>query len=101
MSQLVADFRLALRGFARTPGFTAIAVVSIALGIGANTAVFTLVDRVLLRTLPVRDPSQLVQARLEGSLYGSNWGDNSELSYPWYRELAADNTVFAGVFGRF
>ena len=101
MSELVADLRLALRGFRRTPGFTAIAVVSIALGIGANTAVFTLVDRVLLRTLPVRDPGQLVQARLEGSLYGSNWGDGSELSYPWYRELAADNTVFAGVFGRF
>jgi predicted permease len=56
---------------------------------------------VLLRTLPVHDPGQLVQARLEGSLYGANWGDNSELSYPWYRELAADNTVFSGVFGRF
>jgi predicted permease len=101
MGSGLTDLRLAIRGFLRTPAFTAIAVLSIALGIGANTAVFTLVDRVLLRTLPVRDPDQLVQATLDGSHYGSNWGDGSELSYPWYRELAADSPVFDGVFGRF
>jgi predicted permease len=101
MGSGLTDLRLAVRGFLRTPAFTGIAVLSIALGIGASTAVFTLVDRVLLRTLPVRDPDQLVQATLDGSHYGSNWGDDSELSYPWYRELAADNQVFDGVFGRF
>ena len=85
----------------RTPGFTVIAVTSIALGIGATTAIFTLVDQVLLRRLPVQAPHELVQVRMEGSLYGSNWGDGSELSFPWYRELRDEGTPFAGVLGRF
>ena len=101
MGQLLADLRLALRGWARTPGFTLIAVASIALGIGATTAIFTLVDQVLLRTLPVKAPQELVQIRIEGSLYGSNWGDGSELSFPWYRELREQNSPFTGVLGRF
>ena len=101
MRQLLADLRLALRGWARTPGFTLIAVASIALGIGATTTIFTLVDQVLLRTLPVKAPQELVQIRIEGSLYGSNWGDGSELSFPWYRELRAQNSPFTGVLGRF
>ncbi len=101
MAHVLADLRFAVRTFRRSPGFTAIAVFSIALGIGANTAIFTLVDQVLLRLLPVKDPQQLVQVTLEGSKYGNNWGDGSELSYPMYAELRDRNQVFAGMFGRF
>ena len=100
MHDLLSDARLALRGWRRAPGFTAIAIASIALGIGANTAIFTLVDQVLLRVLPVKAPHQLVQVTLDGNHYGNNWGDLSELSYPWYAALG-DQPVFDGVFGRF
>jgi hypothetical protein len=57
---MLSDARHALRGFLRSPGFTLVAVLSFALGIGANSAIFALVNAVLLRTLPVRDPSRLV-----------------------------------------
>src|SRR4051812_21933000 len=72
-----------------------------ALGIGANTAIFTLVDQVLLRQLPVKDPRQLVQLTLDGMHFGSNWGDGSELSFPMYTDFRDHNRVFSGVFGRF
>ena len=102
MSRLLADTRLALRTWRKSPGFTAIAVISIALGIGANAAIFTLVDQVLLRQLPVHHPHELVQVTFQGgNRYGSNWGDGSELSYPVYAELRDHNEVFAGMLGRF
>jgi predicted permease len=72
-----------------------------ALGIGANTAVFTLADQVLLRLLPVRNPQELVQVTFEGSQYGSSWGDGTELSYPIYTELRDQSDVFTGMFCRF
>jgi predicted permease len=101
MTHILSDLRFAFRTFRRSPGFSAIAVASIALGIGANTAIFTLVDQVLLRLLPVQNPQQLVQVTFDGSHYGSNWGDGSELSYPTYQEVRDGNRVFSGVFGRF
>jgi predicted permease len=101
MNHLVADARLALRTWRKSPGFTAIALLSIALGIGANAAIFTLVDQVLLRVLPVRNPHELVQVTFEGARYGSNWGDGSELAYPMYTELRDHNDVFSGMFARF
>src|SRR5438034_7374577 len=57
---MLADVRYALRGFHRSPGFALAAIVSLALGIGANTAIFSLVNAILLRTLPVREPNRLV-----------------------------------------
>ena len=101
MHRLLADTRLALRTWRKMPGFTAVAISSIALGIGANAAIFTLVDQVLLRVLRVHNPHELVQVTFQGSRYGSNWGDGSELSYPVYKELRDHNEVFAGMFGRF
>lgn len=57
---ILQDIRLSVRMLAKSPGFTAVALLSLALGIGGNTAIFTLIDQVLLQNLPVRDPNQLV-----------------------------------------
>ena len=94
------DLRFAFRSFKKSPIFTAIAVLSLALGIGANTAIFTLLDQILLRLLPVRDPEQLVLLSMKGFYYGGNWGENS-LSFPMYRDFKANNQVFSGMFCRF
>jgi hypothetical protein len=80
MTNLVADARLAFRAWRKSLTFTAIAILSIAVGIGANAAIFTLVDQVLLRVLAVRASHELVQVTFVGSRYGNNWGDGSELS---------------------
>jgi len=60
MSSLIQDVRYGLRMLAKSPGFTAVAILSLALGIGANTAIFTLINGLMLKSLPVRDPRQLV-----------------------------------------
>src|SRR6059036_2440819 len=86
MTNLIRDLRYAFRGLARSPLFTSVALVSIALGIGANTAIFTLVDQVLLRRLPVKDPEQLVLFNGARNHYGSNSGGNM-LSYPMYEDF--------------
>jgi predicted permease len=101
MRQLAADLRYALRGLRRAPLFTAVAVMSMAFGIGANTTVFTLVDQVLLRSLPVARPDRLVQVSAPNTeSYGGGMGDGTELSYAMYRDLRDHNTVFAGMFCR-
>src|SRR6266545_4055333 len=84
--QIVRDLRDACRGLGRSPLFTAVALLSIALGIGANTAIFTLVDEVLVRALPVRDPEQLVLFNGARNHYGSNSGGNM-LSFPMYEDF--------------
>ena len=80
--------------------FASAAVVSLALGIGANTAVFTLLDQVVLRLLPVKNPKELVLLTWRGSHYGSNTGMNA-LSYPLYRDFRDKNEVFSGLICRF
>jgi predicted permease len=92
------DVRYAVRQFARSPGFTAAAVLSLALGIGANTAIFSLLDQVLLRPLPVRDPHQLVVLDWHGMFYGPSTSDDV-LSYPLYRDVRDRNQAFSGVLG--
>jgi predicted permease len=91
MPTLLRDLRYACRGLARSPLFTLVALVSIALGIGANTAIFTLVDEVLLRLLPVKSPEQLVLFTGARVHYGSNAGGNM-LSFPMYEDFR-DNFV--------
>jgi predicted permease len=86
MTSVLADLRLALRGLRRSPLFSIVAILSLALGIGANTAIFTLIDQVLLRKLPVRDPDQLVMLYQQGSHNGSNMGTRMH-SYPLYQDL--------------
>src|SRR5262245_6022099 len=86
MRHLARDIRYAVRGLSRSPLFTAVALVSIALGIGANTAIFTLVDEVLVRILPVTEPDQLVLFNGSRNHYGSNSGGNM-LSFPMYEDF--------------
>ena len=72
MTVLTGDLRLAIRGLWRSPLFASIATLSLALGIGANTAIFTLMDQILLRKLPVADPDRLVMLYQQGAHNGSN-----------------------------
>src|SRR5215472_8040453 len=97
---LARDLRYAARSLGRSPVFTAVAVLSLALGIGANTAVFTLLDHVLLHQLPVTRPGELVQLEEHGQHYGSNTGMNA-LSYPIYEDLRDQKGVFSGMFCRY
>src|SRR3981189_2884481 len=104
MHALWQDVRYGLRMLAKNPGFTAIAVLTLALGIGANTAIFSLLNQILLRQLPVKDPEELVLLRAPGVRTGHIWsdGDDSEsFSYPIYKGLRDNNPVFEGIFGRF
>ena len=97
MGHLAQDLRFALRTFRKSPVFVAVAVISLALGIGANTAIFSLVDQVLLRLLPVKDPQQLVLFWGRGQHYGSNNG-RYKISYPMYADFRDQNQVFSGMF---
>jgi predicted permease len=94
------DFGYALRTLRRSRGFAVVAALTLALGIGANTAIFTLLDQVLLRLLPVKNPQELVLLTERGHHYGSNWGGNA-ISYPMYRDFQDHNEVFSGMFCRF
>ena len=100
MRAIGKDIQFALRAFRKSPVFTAVALLSLALGIGANTAIFSLLDQVLLRLMPVRNPRQLVLLSTKGSVYGSNWGSHA-LSFPMYQDFSAHDTVFSGMFCRF
>jgi len=93
------DLRYACRTLRRSPGFTAIVVISLALGIGANTAIFTLIDAVMLRSLPVRSPDELVTVG-DASRPTALWHGGpmpNVFSYPLYRWLRDENRVFAGL----
>jgi predicted permease len=94
---MLQDINYAWRAFRKAPLFVVVAVLSLALGIGANTAIFTLTDQVLLRTLPVKDPEQLVLLSALGRHYGGNMGWN-RISYPMYQDFRDRNSVFSGMF---
>jgi predicted permease len=96
----MSDFRYALRTLFKAPAFTIVVVLTLALGIGANTAIFSLTDQVLLRMLPVKAPEQLVVLDGPGAFRGRTF-NNGTLSYPMYRDIRDRNTVFAGVIARF
>ena len=101
METLIQDIRFALRTFLRNPGFAFIAILTLALGIGANTAIFTIVDSVLLRTLPVAQPRQLVlltNPDYHGMSNGSESGERNLLAYSEFEYLRDHNEVFSGIF---
>jgi predicted permease len=98
---LAQDFRFNLRLLRRSPGVTAIAVLTLALGIGANTAIFSVLESVLLRSLPVRHPEELVvltDPDAHGINFGSQGGRRSLLAYSEFEYLRDHNEVFSNVF---
>src|SRR5689334_10547148 len=97
MTALVQDFRYSLRTLRKSPVFLIVAVLSLALGIGANTAIFTLINQLILQPLPVKNPEQLVMLAGRGKHYGGNNGPD-RLSYPMYQQLRDKNQVFSGMF---
>ena len=104
MSTLWQDTRYAFRSLAKTPVFTGVAVLSLALGIGANSAVFSLMDQALLRALPVKHPEQLVLLSSPGIRSGwvqTNYDDQYVFSYPEYKEFRDHAAGFEGIIARY
>jgi len=105
MHTLLQNLRYALRQFRKHPGFAVVAVLTLSVGIGASASIFSLVDQVLLRRLPVAEPDRLVLLHFEGSDTGhsSSYGgdDHDYFSYPIYRDLRDQNTVFSGMLAMF
>jgi predicted permease len=99
MNGLLQDLRYAFRQLRNSPGFTTVAVLTLALGIGANAAIFTVVNALLLKALPVKSPQQLV---VVGNPADPNQRSNGTpeteiFSYPLYRQLRDQNSVFTGL----
>src|SRR5690242_18692575 len=97
---MLQDFQYAIRNLRRTPLFTIVALFSLALGIGANSAVFTIADQVLLRFIPVAHARQLVSFSSPGPQNGHVWGEDT-FSYAMFRDFRDHNSVFEGVAARF
>lgn len=89
------DLSYALRAIRRNPGFTAVAVLSLALGIGANTAIFSLIDALMLRSLPVHDPQQIVQLVVPQPAAPPF----EQFTYPMVQTLASHKEIFSGLYG--
>src|SRR5215471_5257087 len=94
------DLRYAVRILRRSPGFTAVAILSLALGIGANAAIFQLLDAVRLRSLPVANPQELAEVRVAGGNggFGVQTGVNSKLTYALWERIRQRQEAFSGIF---
>ncbi|HEX4541867.1 MAG TPA: ABC transporter permease, partial [Candidatus Acidoferrum sp.] len=97
LETLLQDLRYALRMLVRNPGFTTVVVLTLALGIGANTAIFSLLYAVLLQSLAVRNPDELVVVQYNDAQSGR---ENEDFSYPMYQAFRDKTSVFAGVITR-
>src|SRR5579863_8849514 len=104
MGNVLQDIRFGLRTLRKNPGFTIVAMLSFALCIGANAAILSLTDPVLLRLLPVERPRELVVLSSPGRTHGRTWNDmegGPSFSYPMYKDLRDRNEVFAGLLARY
>ena len=99
MTNLWPDLRFSLRAIRRSPLFASVAILSLALGIGANTAIFTLMDQLMLRALPIKNPDQLVMLYQRGAHNGSNMGDRMH-SYPIYQDYQKKAEPLSEVLAR-
>lgn len=96
---IVRDMRYGLRVLGRSPIFTAVAILSLALGIGANAAIFHLIDTIRLRSLVIANPEQLAEVRADGpQAFGSYEGINAKVTYPLWELIRAHQGAFAGIF---
>src|SRR5262245_43179924 len=99
VERLSRDVRYSLRALGRAPGFAAVAIVSLALGIGANAAIFQLIDTVRFRNLRVADPGGLVEVRAEGvSGFGVSVNFNAEVTNPLWEQIRSHQAALAGMF---
>src|SRR5215468_1650739 len=94
------DLRFSVRSFLRSPGFTAVTLLSLALGIGATTAIYSLVDQVMLHALPIHDPARLVLVDWDGDQVAGGFGSWNLMSYPICRDLQQQTRFFDGVLCR-
>ncbi len=104
MDDLGQDLRYAFRTIAKNPGFAGVIVATLALGIGANTAIFSLMDQVLLRMLPVHEPERLVVIDAPGAFFGSSHQQSDTLtpiSHPMFEAIRDRNDVFEGVLAHY
>ena len=99
MGTFLQDLRYALRMLRKNPAFTAVAVLTLALGIGANTAIFSLENAVMLKMLPVKNPGELVVVGDPTEVHSRRMGDPgvSVFSYPLYRDIRDGSSVFSGM----
>src|SRR5262245_43166189 len=101
MATFLKDLRYGFRMLMRAPGFATVAVLTLALGIGANTAIFTVINAVMLRMLPVKDPGELAVVGNPSRVH--SWSNGTPrtdtVSCPLYRELRDHNSVFSSVLG--
>src|SRR5829696_5235580 len=100
LRDFVYDLRFSARGFLRSRAFTVTTVLSLGLGIGAATAIYSLVDQVILHALPVREPERLVLVDWKGDQAANGFGTYNLMSYPICRDLQAHDQIFEGVLCR-
>src|SRR5258708_1687253 len=98
LRDFVYDLRFSARSFLRSPSFTATAVLSLALGIGATTALYSLIDQVVLHARPVDHPERLVLIDWNGQQLAETFGSDNLMSYPICQYLQQQNQLFDGVF---
>lgn len=100
LERLAQDVRYGVRALAKNPAFTLVAVATLTLGIGTNAAMFSLLDQIVLRLLPVKQPERLMKVTKQGNNYANSFGAD-RISWPMFEDLRTRNQVFSDMFCRF